>query len=241
MTPIPTYGKLYLFPTLLGGEDIERCIPLYNLKIIENIRFFVVEELRTARRFLRKAIPTFPIDECDFQLLNEHTNIDTISDLLNPIYQGKDMGLLSEAGLPCVADPGNELVMIAQQKNIKIIPLVGPSSILMALMASGLSGQNFVFHGYLPTDKQALISKIQSMEINSQKHRQAQLCIETPYRNNQLIDVILKTCQPTTLLCIAANITLSTEYITTKTVAEWKSSPLPNFHKQPAIFILQKK
>ncbi len=239
MTQTNTYGKLYLIPTLLGGDDIERCIPPYNLKIIDGLRYFIVEEIRSARRFLRKAISTFPIDECDFQTLNEHTNTNNINNLLYPIYQGHNVGLLSEAGLPCIADPGSELVILAQQKNITIIPLVGATSVLMALMASGLTGQNFVFHGYLPTDKQALITKLQQMNTYSQKHKQSQIFIETPYRNNQLIDTLLKTCSNSTLLCIATNITLPNEFIVTKTIAEWKSKPLPDFHKQPTIFILQ--
>lgn len=241
LTNTHTYGKLYLVPTPLSDGDIDIYLPPLNKHIINDIRFFVVEELRTARRFLRKLSPTFPIDSCDFQLLNEHTPLINLDDLLLPLLQGNNMALLSEAGLPCVADPGSELVIKAQQKNINIIPLVGASSIFMALMASGLSGQNFAFCGYLPTDKQKLTSKIQSMEIHSYKHQQAQIFMEAPYRNNQLLNSVLQNCGGNTYLCIAANITSTNEYIVTKTITEWKKSNLPNLHKQPTIFVLQKK
>lgn len=241
MANTSSYGKLYLFPTPLGSEESKRCIPEFNTHILENIRFFVVEELRTARRFLRKVIPSFPIDDCNFQLLNEHTKNLNAEQILAPLLQGNDMGLLSEAGLPCIADPGSELVYAAQQKGITIVPLAGGSSIFMALMASGLSGQSFTFHGYLPTDKQALTAKIQSMETLSVKNQQTQIFMETPYRNNQLMENILAICGGDTSLCIAANITLPTEYIMTKTVSAWKKQTLPNLHKQPVIFILQKK
>lgn len=235
------YGKLFLIPTLLGSKDINRCIPPSNISIIKELSFFIVEELRTARRFLRNIDPEFPIDDTSFQLLNEHTtNIDP-HEMLSPIVSGNNMGLLSEAGLPCVADPGTEIVLAAQQKGITVIPLVGASSIFMALMASGLSGQNFVFHGYLPTDKPSLMAKIQTIELLSEKHKQAQIFMEAPYRNNQMMECLLKTCSPYTFLCVASNITLPEEYITTKTISEWKKSKLPELHKQPTIFVLQKQ
>lgn len=236
----PAYGKLFLIPTFIGNKDINRCIPALNITIIQNLSFFIVEELRTARRFLRSIDPVFPIDNTNFQILNEHTPLTNIESMLFPIFSGHDMGLLSEAGLPCIADPGAAVVLAAQQKGISVVPLIGPSSIFMALMASGLSGQNFAFHGYLSTDKHALASKIQTLELLSEKHQQAQIFMETPYRNLQMLDCILKTCSSSTFLCIAANLTMPEEFIKTQIIEEWKRSTFPELHKQPTIFIIQK-
>ena len=236
----PAYGKLFLIPTFIGNKDINRCIPAFNIPIIQSISFFIVEELRTARRFLRSIDTIFPIDNTNFQILNEHTTHINAEEMLSPILSGHDMGLLSEAGLPCIADPGAAIVIAAQQKGIRVIPLLGPSSVFMALMASGLSGQNFAFHGYLPTDKHALASKIQTLELFSEKHQQAQIFMETPYRNLQMLDCLLKTCSSSTFLCIAVNLTMPEEFIKTQTIGEWKRSTCPELHKQPAIFIIQK-
>lgn len=234
-----TYGKLYLIPTPLGGDDPQRCVPTFNIDILVNIRHFVVEELRTARRFLRQVIPTFPIDDCEFQLLNEHTTHINSLEMLAPILNGNDMALLSEAGLPCVADPGSLLVTAAHNKGIQVIPLVGASSLMLALMASGLSGQHFCFHGYLPTDKQQLTVKIRNMEMQSVKNNQSQIFMEAPYRNNQLLQHLLEVCMPDTQLCIACNLTLPGEYVSTKSIKDWRKSPLPQLHKQNTVFILQ--
>lgn len=239
MTGTNTYGKLYLIPTPLGGDDLSPCVSAFNIDILVNIRHFVVEELRTARRFLRQVIPTFPIDDCDFQLLNEHiTQINSL-EMLSPALKGNDMALLSEAGLPCVADPGSVLVLAAHNKGVQVIPLVGASSLMLALMASGLSGQHFCFHGYLPTDKQQLSAKIRNLEMQSAKNNQSQIFIEAPYRNNQLLQHLLETCMPSTYLCIACNLTLADEYVTTKSIKDWRNSSLPQLHKQNTVFILQ--
>ncbi|MDD3691473.1 MAG: SAM-dependent methyltransferase [Bacteroidales bacterium] len=234
-----SYGKIYLFPTLLGGDDISYCIPDYNIDIIRDIRFFIVEELRTARRFLRKVIADFPIDDCHFELLNEHTIHINTQEMLLPALQGHPMAILSEAGLPCVADPGSDLILEAHHKKITVVPLVGASSLLMALMASGLSGQHFCFHGYLPTDKHDLIIKIRNIERQSAKNNEAQIFIEAPYRNMQLLQTLLETCAPSTYLCIASNLTLYNESIRSQTIQDWRKASLPSLHKQNTVFILQ--
>ena len=232
-------GKLYLCPTPLSEDAVLESIPGYNKVVIEPLRYFIVEEMRSARRFLRKLCPHFPIDDCTFFTLNEHTvSTADMTELLQPLLNGNDMGLLSEAGLPCIADPGAELVRTAQQKNIQVVPLVGPSSITMALMASGLHGQSFAFHGYLPTDKTALADKLRKIETASLQNAQTQLFIEAPYRNNQLFDLLLKTCKPDTQLCIACNISCADEYIKTQSVAQWRNSPSPQLHKKPTVFAL---
>ena len=228
-------GKLYLLPTPIGDGDVFEVIPLYNKTIIDSLRIFVVEEIRTARRFLRKISPDFPIDDCQFYILNEHTsqNID-LNPVLQHVIDGKNIGIISEAGLPCIADPGSELVAAAHQKDIAVVPLTGPSSIAMTLMASGFCGQNFAFHGYLPTNKTELRHKIHQLEQNSQQ--QTQLFIEAPYRNNQLFDMLLKECKSGTKLCIACNITQKDEYIKTKTISQWRKNPPPPLHKKPSVF-----
>ncbi len=240
MTNTAAQGTIYLIPTLLGGDDVARCIPAYNIGIIRGLSHFVVEELRTARRFLRKIDPSFPIDQCTFHELNEHTQTLDSRLLLAPVEAGESIGIMSEAGLPCIADPGAELVAAAQERNIRVVPLIGPSSIFSALMASGLCGQRFSFHGYLPREKDELLRKIRHMEGDSARDNAAQIFMDTPYRNNQLWELLLQSCQDDTRLCVAANITLENEYIVTKTVRNWKKSPRPDLHKQPALFILQR-
>ena len=236
---MPTNRKLYLCPTPLIEDAAVESIPNYNKEVIESLRYFIVEEIRTARRFLRKLCPNFPIDDCTFFVLNEHNcKSANWEELLQPLLDGNDMGLLSEAGLPCIADPGSDLVWAAQQKNIQVVPLVGPSSITMALMASGLYGQSFAFHGYLPTDKTALTDKLRKLENISIQNTQTQLFMEAPYRNNQLFDILLKTCKSDTRLCIACNISSKEEYIKTKTIAQWRNAPPPQLHKKPTVFAI---
>ena len=232
-------GKLYLLPTPIGDNDVFESIPVYNKTIIDTLRIFVVEEVRTARRFLRKISPDFPIDDCQFYILNEHTTkkID-LNIVLQHFIEGKNIGILSEAGLPCIADPGNELVALAQEKNITVVPLTGPSSISLTLMASGLCGQNFAFHGYLPTDKTELSHKIHKLEQISNLQHQTQLFIEAPYRNNQLFETLLKECKSNTRLCVACNISQQDEYIKTKTIAQWQKNPPPSLHKKPSVFAI---
>lgn len=233
-------GKLYLIPTPLGGNAPAEVLPQDVLDRACSLRCFVVEELRTARRFLRKIDPSFPIDQCTFHELNEHTQTLDSRLLLAPVEAGESIGIMSEAGLPCIADPGAELVAAAQERNIRVVPLIGPSSIFSALMASGLCGQRFSFHGYLPREKDELLRKIRHMEGDSARDNAAQIFMDTPYRNNQLWELLLLSCQDDTRLCVAANITLENEYIVTKTVRNWKKSPRPDLHKQPALFILQR-
>ena len=199
---------LYLIPVPLGETPVGQVLPAYNAEIIRNISVFIVENVRSARRFLKKADNSINIDDIEFYELNEHTNKNSIGNYLDPIIkEGKPMGVISEAGCPAVADPGADIVALAQKKNIRIIPLVGPSSILMSVMASGFSGQSFAFNGYLPAKPQERAQKLKQLEQRCYKENQTQLFIETPYRNAQMIESILKTCRPETKLCIASGIT----------------------------------
>ena len=232
---------LYLIPVPLGETPVGQVLPAYNAEIIRNISVFIVENVRSARRFLKKADNSINIDDIEFYELNEHTNKNSIGNYLDPIIkEGKPMGVISEAGCPAVADPGADIVALAQKKNIRIIPLVGPSSILMSVMASGFSGQSFAFNGYLPAKPQERAQKLKQLEQRCYKENQTQLFIETPYRNAQMIESILKTCRPETKLCIASGITCPEEYIKTKSVAEWKKSQLPENGKIPAVFLIYK-
>ncbi|MCK9616325.1 MAG: SAM-dependent methyltransferase [Lentimicrobiaceae bacterium] len=231
-------GKLFLIPTFLGNTNPEDVLPAGLLPRISHLTGFVVEEVKTARRFLRKIGYLKNFDEVVFMELNEHTPDDTIFSYLNDVEKGNDIGLMSEAGVPCVADPGNKIVKLAHEKQIEVIPLVGPSSILLALMASGLNGQNFSFCGYLPIKNQEKILKIKELEQKSKKENQTQIFIEAPYRNMQLLTSLLQTCQKNTLLCIACDLTLPKQYISTKTIDEWKKD-LPGINKRAAVFLLQ--
>ncbi len=232
-------GKLYLIPSTIGDSPVDMVIPVFNRTIINQIDIYIVEEIRTARRFLKKAGLLKPIDELTFFVLNEHSKPEEIDNYLDAIQKGENVGLLSEAGVPCIADPGAEIVRIAQAKNIEVVPLVGPSSILLSLMASGFNGQQFAFLGYLPVDKNQRINKIKEIERNVFQKSETQIFIETPYRNNQLIESLLQTCRSETLLCIATDITLETAFIKTKTIAAWKKS-VPDFHKKTTVFLLYK-
>jgi len=229
---------LYLIPSTLGDMSPEDVIPLKTLRILRKLDHFIVEEERTARRFLIKAGINAPIDSLTFFILNEHTPKEAL-DLFFEKSGNVDMGLLSEAGVPAVADPGNDLIRMAHCMGYNVVPLVGPSSILLAVMASGLNGQHFTFAGYLPVKINERTARIKILEKRSFMERQAQVFIETPYRNNQLIQSIMETCSPETWLCIAANLTLENEWISTRTIAEWKKQ-IPDLHKQPAVFVLQK-
>ncbi len=230
-------GNLYLIPTTLGGESWKDVIPEFVAEIARNIKFFVVEDVRSARRYLSKLGMPNPIDTLEFQLLNEHTPEEEVEKLLQPIFSGESLGLLSEAGVPAVADPGANLVALAQQKGVKVIPLTGPSSIILALMGSGFNGQNFAFVGYLPIKSPEREKRIRQLEQRAREEGQTQLFIEAPYRNNQLLDSLLATLNPNTKLCIAADITLPTEFVVSKQVKEWKSNQ-PDLHKRPTIFAI---
>lgn len=232
-------AKLYLIPTTLGNTTIERVLPPELTPIISSISVFIVENIRTARRFLKKVNPTIVIDNLTFFELNQHTDKKEISRFLEPIQNGQDIGIISEAGCPGVADPGADVVKIAHIRNIQVIPLVGPSSILMALMASGMSGQNFAFNGYLPIKNPEKALQIKFLEKRMQTEGQTQLFIEAPYRNVQLLNDLLQNCDPLTMLCIAVDITLDTEFILSKPISYWKTN-IPDIQKRPAIFMIGK-
>jgi len=234
-------GKLFLIPTTLGDtENLNRVIPEYNLHILRSLDVFIVEQLRTARRFLKKAGHPKAIDDLLFFELNKHTDENAISDYLKSAKNGKSIGLVSEAGTPCIADPGAAIVHLAHKNGIQVVPLVGPNSIILALMASGFNGQQFCFHGYLPVEGNQLKNKIREIEINSRKLDQSQIFIETPYRNGKMLDSLLKNCKPQTLLCIATNISLESESIQTRSISAWKKQS-PDFHKKPTVFLLYAK
>lgn len=230
-------GNLYLIPTTLGDEDARNVLPIKVLGIASQLRHFVVENTRTARRFLRAIDPNFPIDDSLFVELNEHTDLMQIGDYLDVCAKGESVGLMSEAGVPAVADPGNAVVAMAHRKGIRVVPLVGPSSIILAMMASGLNGQNFAFNGYLPVKPNERVKAIRALEHRSQVEQQTQLFIEAPYRNMALFDDFVKNLRPETRLCIAVDITLETEQILTLTAREW-SRRKPELHKRPTIFAI---
>ena len=233
-------GKLYLIPSLLGDTDTNKSLPLTIVNHVKAINVFIVENVRSARRFIKKVDKQKEIDACTFYAYGKHDDINLETDFLPHILKGEDVGIISEAGLPCIADPGSAIVKYAHDFQIKVVPLVGPSSIFLALMASGLNGQHFVFHGYLPIDKKERERKIKQMENDSRKWNQTQIFMETPYRNHQLYDAILKYSSKNAKLCIATDITLSSETIKTMSVEQWKQTKI-NIHKKPTIFLLQAK
>lgn len=231
---------LYLLPVTLGDTAIDKVLPAYNAGIIREIKHFIVEDVRSARRFLKKVDREIDIDTLSFYPLNKHTSPEDISGYLNPLAEGHSMGVISEAGCPAVADPGADVVAIAQRRNLKVVPLVGPSSIILSVMASGFNGQSFAFHGYLPIEPNERSKRLKELEGRIYSEHQTQLFIETPYRNHKMLDDILKACRPQTKLCIAANITCEGEYIKTRMVKEWKGTALPDLSKIPCIFLLYK-
>lgn len=232
-------AALYLIPVTLGETTIERVIPSYNKEIIISIKHFIVENIRSARRFLKQVDSAIEIDDLKFYELNKHTNLDEIGNYLYPLSQGESVGIISEAGCPAIADPGSDVVAIAQKKNYPVVPLIGPSSILLSLMGSGFNGQSFAFHGYLPIDAKDRKQKIEQMETRIFKEEQTQLFIETPYRNDKLVEDLMKHCNQNVKLCIAMNITCEDEYIKTMPIANWKKH-LPDMNKKPCIFLLYK-
>lgn len=230
---------LYLLPVTLGDTPLEKVLPSYNKEIITAIRYFIVEDIRSARRFLKKVDREIDIDALTFYPLNKHTSPEDISGYLKPLIGGASMGVISEAGCPAVADPGADVVAIAQRKKLKVVPLVGPSSIILSVMASGFNGQSFAFHGYLPIEPAERAKRLKVLEQRVYAENQTQLFIETPYRNHKMIEDILLNCRPQTKLCIAANITCEGEYIQTRTVSEWKGN-IPDLSKIPCIFLVYK-
>ena len=229
---------LYLIPVTLGETPVSQVLPAYNHDVILGIRHFIVENVRSARRFLRLVDHEFPIDDSTFYEMGKHAQTDQFASYLKPLQQGFPVGVISEAGCPAVADPGAEVVAMAQHKGFRVIPLVGPSSMIMAVMASGLNGQSFAFNGYLPVDEADRAKKLKVLESRAWNESQTQLLIETPYRNRKMFDTILRTLRPQTRLCVAAGITTSDEYIRTHTVQEWKRIQLPDLSKIPAIFLI---
>lgn len=233
-------GNLYLIPTTLGEDsDLKRIIPEYNHQIVHLLKNFIVEKTRTARRFLKQIGHPVPIDDMTFLELNKHTPLQEVPMFLAAAEQGNSMGLISEAGTPAVADPGSVVVQLAHQKGIKVIPLVGPNSLILSLMASGMNGQQFTFHGYLPKDGSALVRKIKNMEADVMKTGTTQIFIETPFRNEKLLSGLIQHCNPNTLLCVAVHVTLPDEKIVTRTIAQWKKETA-DLNKKPAVFLLGK-
>ncbi len=231
-------GKLYLIPTTLGAEtEPLEVLPISIKRVIEETDNFIVENEKTARRFIKKICPKKSQSQLKLQILNKFTDSLELQSFLRPCHEGENIGIISEAGCPGIADPGAEIVKIAHSKHIQSIPLVGPSSILLALMASGMNGQNFAFNGYLPIDKAEKKKALKSFEKRSRELDQSQIFIETPYRNDKLVVDILQSLKPDTNLCIATDITLSSEFIQTRTVKSWKTQKL-DLHKRPTIFII---
>jgi 16S rRNA (cytidine1402-2'-O)-methyltransferase len=230
-------GTLYLIPTPLGEGPLDAVIPAGVRAIAARLDTFIVEHPKTARAFLKQLGTQIPLQQLTLMELNEHTKGDELGALMAPLLLGKDVGLISEAGCPAVADPGANVVRLAHQKSVRIVPLVGPSSIMLALMASGLNGQRFTFHGYLPVDKTERRKKLQALESASRSRDETQIFIETPYRNRPLLEAIMEACRGETALCVASDLTAPIEHIATKTVAQWKKA-LPEVDKHPAVFLL---
>lgn len=231
-------GTIYLIPCNLGDENFDRNLPSFNLNVVNTISHFIVENTRTARRFLKAFGIQTPINELRFYEIGKHSNSSDYPSYLKPAENGEHIGILSEAGCPGIADPGSDIVQIAHQKGLPVVPLIGPSSITLSLMASGMNGQSFAFHGYLPI-KSERKKAIKQLEDISGKLKQTQLFIEAPYRNDALLEDILTVCSANTRVCVACDITLESEYIVTKTVTQWKKKK-PSLHKRPVIFLIAK-
>ncbi len=239
MKPTPFLGKLYLIPTTLGEMNHEDVLPQTIKRSIDFIDYYIVENEKTARKFIKTVQPEKKQPELKLFLLNKHTDITAHQDFIKPLLEGKNVGLMSEAGCPGVADPGAVIVKLAHEKGIQVVPLVGPSSILLAIMASGMNGQSFAFNGYLPIDKSEKKIALRNLEKLSFDKNQSQLFIETPYRNNKFLEDLLEFLQPNTNLCIACDITLPTEFIKTMTINSWKKQKV-DLHNRPSIFIIHK-
>lgn len=230
-------GKLILIPNLIGDENFKNVLTEKVIQTIKETNFFIVENIRTARRYIKRIVPEKSIDKITFFAYGKHNSFNIQEDFLQNILLGNDIGIISEAGVPAVADPGSKIVEYAHKFNIKVTPLVGASSILLALMSSGMNGQNFAFNGYLPIEKKDQIKKIKYLESICKKTNQTQIFMETPYRNNKLFNTIINVCNGNTKLCIASNITQNNESIITKEIREWKTIKI-NIDKQPTIFLI---
>ena len=234
-----TQGNLFLIPCTLGDTTPLEVLPLLVKKTIENIDIYIVENEKNARRFIKSICPKKSQPSLNFSIINKYTDATEIPEMLTPCLQGKNVGVISDAGCPGIADPGATVVEQAHKKGIKVVPLVGPSSILLAMMASGFNGQNFSFNGYLPIEKGERKLEIKRLERLSVEQNQSQLFIETPYRNNQMLESLTGTLHPQTYICVACDITLTTEYIKTHTANDWKNIKV-DLHKRPTLFIIQK-
>lgn len=233
-------ASLYLLPVEISGAPVSRVLPAWNLEVMRSLRVFIVENVRTARRFLRRCDHSFPINECTFHELNRHTPAGEVSGFLDALRRGESIGLMSEAGCPAVADPGAAVVEIAQREGMHVVPLVGPSSILLSLMASGFNGQGFAFNGYLPIRDEEKAKAVRELETRCSRLGQTQIFIETPYRNNRLVSFLASVLCPDTLLCVAADITdPEKESIRTMPAAQWRKVT-PNYDKRPAIFLIHR-
>ncbi len=232
-------GKIYLVPSYLGDTPSDKVFPAYNIAVIKQLHYFIVEDLRSARRFLKQIDKAIDIDQLTFFVLGKHTKPEDIPSFIAPAKQGNDMGIISEAGCPGVADPGADVVAIAHRNGLQVVPLVGPSSILMAMMASGMNGQNFAFVGYLPVDKAGNVKALRNLEERSMREKQTQILIETPFRNLKMFADMLFALRPTTRLCVACDISTDEEFIQTKTVKEWRSVAQPNIDKRQTILLIQ--
>lgn len=233
-------AALYLIPVTLGDTPLERVLPSYNRTVVLGIRHFIVEEVRTARRFLKQVERSIDIDALTFYPMGKHADAALFARYLEPLRRGEPVGVISEAGCPAVVDPGADVVAVAQREGLKVVPLVGPSSILLAVMASGFNGQSFAFHGYLPIEPTARAKALKRLESQAVNENQTQLFIETPYRNARMMADIMRACRPQTRLCVAAGLTTPQEYIRTLTVKQWRETKMPELAKVPAIFVLYK-
>lgn len=230
------FGKLYLIPNLLGESTVDAVLPPQVASVVSSLTHFIVENEKSARKFIKQITPEKSQQSLNFYVINKHTQATEIPSFLNPCFSGFSVGVISEAGCPGIADPGSEVVSLAHRKNICVVPLVGPSSILLAMMASGLNGQSFAFNGYLPIDREQRKKTLKSLERKA-REGQTQIFIETPYRNDKMLADLLQTLQSNTLLCIASDITLPTETIKTQTISQWKKVKV-DFQKRPTIFII---
>ncbi len=232
-----TSGTLYLVPNTLGENDPAEVIPAQALARLRSLRYLIAENPKIARQLLKRAGATIPLQEIRIERLDEHTPASALADLLAPIAAGMDGGLVSDAGCPAVADPGAPLVRLAHERGIRVTPLVGPSSIMLALMASGLEGQCFAFHGYLPVEEAALVEKLRALEKESRRLRQTQIFIETPYRNERMLGMMLRTLNEATRLCTASELTLPGESIVARSIANWRRQPPPSLKDRPTVFL----
>lgn len=231
-------GKLFLIPVPLGQTPVEAVLTQQVRDSAKHLTHFVAENAKSARAFLKSLPSETPLQQIEIHELNEHTPPRALPELLAPLLAGIDMGLISEAGCPAVADPGSNLVALAHQEGIQVLPMIGPSSILLALMGSGLSGQNFAFHGYLPAKDDQRQKRIRELEKDSRQEKRTQIFIETPYRNQQMLETLINACCPSTRICVATDLTLSSEYIMTNTPSEWRRRA-PNINRRPTVFLLQ--